>query len=670
MAQIAGLADLRGTGPPGDTGVFQASVSIIVYPFTFSGVTYYVAQRMGILGWTLVSQGTVASTILQAAITAAPTGAVIVVKGSFTATAKINLKTDITLDLTGAIINWDVADQLFGVDGSVAAGTNLNANALAGARLVTTLADPGLVADDYVLLSSTARSLNQPGFDGEINRVLSVTGVAPYTINLLYPIYVTYNTADTAKISEITPVKNVNIIGGLIQGTGLDNVSAIRFSYGISCLVRDTKFDKIALFAIELYNSSNCLVDHVEVNRSNQAGIGYGVVINAASSFNIVQNSRFLYCRHGVAHTGYGASDIGFSTYTTVNKCTFLGGTNHCLDAHEGYGNDLQVTDCILLPADGYDGIYYGGNKLVVSNCRAYNASCFVQERGTGVREVYVSNCYTYSCYYGVHLGTSTALTTVIVDGLTMKGGSCLLYIQAGAATTDIVVESSIIEGTGADASNMIDIKPDCRSIRFINNRIVDGGRAGMTISGASYGEIRGNNINGCSARNDGWTEVESGIYLDVCTNLIITDNYIANSSGHQEEGIYENGACDYNDISHNNVTGNGTHQIYPVGTHDKIHQNTGYNPIGNIATPYSVAAGFLTDVAGAQAFPTTATNYTVGQSPKLITIYGGTITSVSINGVATGQAGAASFAAYRLEPEQILNVVWTIQPSSVVYAC
>lgn len=65
--QVAGLQDYRGEGPPGDTGTFQAAVSVIVYQFTFSGTTYTVAQRMGVRGWVLVSQATVAATVIQAA---------------------------------------------------------------------------------------------------------------------------------------------------------------------------------------------------------------------------------------------------------------------------------------------------------------------------------------------------------------------------------------------------------------------------------------------------------------------------------------------------------------------------------------------------------------------------------------------------------------------------
>lgn len=94
-------------------------------------------------------------------------------------------------------------------------------------------------------------------------------------------------------------------------------------------------------------------------------------------------------------------------------------------------------------------------------------------------------------------------------------------------------------------------------------------------------------------------------------------------------------------------------------------HCNGGYNPRGPIATPYPVAAGNIDDVAAAQAFPSSNTNYTVVGSPKLITIYGGTVTSISIDGTATGLTSGAFY----LRPKQILNVVWTGQPSSIVYA-
>lgn len=149
----------------------------------------------------------------------------------------------------------------------------------------------------------------------------------------------------------------------------------------------------------------------------------------------------------------------------------------------------------------------------------------------------------------------------------------------------------------------------------------------------------------------------------------VIRGHFAPINKGGIGQAIIEAGTSDHNIIENNDVTGSST-TIIIVGANTLVRANPGYNPRGNIANPYSVAAGLILDVSAAQAFPTSATNYTVAASPKLITIYGGTITSVSIDGVATGQAGAATFAAYRLEPGQILNVVWAVQPASEVYAC
>lgn len=154
---------------------------------------------------------------------------------------------------------------------------------------------------------------------------------------------------------------------------------------------------------------------------------------------------------------------------------------------------------------------------------------------------------------------------------------------------------------------------------------------------------------------------INSDIHDDTVDGNGVTPNFLITAGGKTVTGVK------VHDCNIANLTG----AVFVEGATGKVekHSNFGYNPVGNVATPYSVVAGNLDDVAAAQAFPTSATNYTVVGSPKLISIYGGTITSVSIDGVATGQSGAGSFCAYRLEPGQVLNVVWTGQPSSVIYA-
>ena len=129
--------------------------------------------------------------------------------------------------------------------------------------------------------------------------------------------------------------------------------------------------------------------------------------------------------------------------------------------------------------------------------------------------------------------------------------------------------------------------------------------------------------------------------------------------------GIIELNTTNYNLICENTFRDGGGTVLTLLNNTTRVFNNRGYNPKGVVANAYTVAAGNIQDNAGAQAFPTSNTNYTITHSPKFITIYGGTVTSISIDGTATGLTSGGFY----LSPGQVLNVVWTGQPSSVVYA-
>jgi len=152
------------------------------------------------------------------------------------------------------------------------------------------------------------------------------------------------------------------------------------------------------------------------------------------------------------------------------------------------------------------------------------------------------------------------------------------------------------------------------------------------------------------------------------CIDIIGDDNRIlgnyCNARIANSFGIISEVGAERNVYRDNDVT-DSPWNIYLQGGLEKLHGNLGYNPRGNVANPYPAAAGYIADTGAAQAFPTSNVNYTINHSPKFITIYGGTVTSISIDGVATGLTSGGFF----LEPGQIFNVVWTGQPSSQVYA-
>ncbi|GAH68858.1 unnamed protein product [marine sediment metagenome] len=94
MSQIAGLKDFRKQGAPGDIGTFVKPTTAIVFQFTFSGTTTYVAMRVGLSGWVLIDQGTVAATVINAALTevgGAADGEVVVLEGAYAILATLNV---------------------------------------------------------------------------------------------------------------------------------------------------------------------------------------------------------------------------------------------------------------------------------------------------------------------------------------------------------------------------------------------------------------------------------------------------------------------------------------------------------------------------------------------------------------------------------------------------
>jgi hypothetical protein len=131
-----------------------------------------------------------------------------------------------------------------------------------------------------------------------------------------------------------------------------------------------------------------------------------------------------------------------------------------------------------------------------------------------------------------------------------------------------------------------------------------------------------------------------------------------------QDYGIEETDVANRTLIENNELSNHLVANMLPIGNLTRIYQNVGYNPQGNLANPYPAAAGYLLDTAGAQAFPTTHTTYTVGQSRKLITIYGGTVSQILIDGVVCGLTSGA----FCLDVGQTIHVDWTGQPSSAVY--
>lgn len=239
-----------------------------------------------------------------------------------------------------------------------------------------------------------------------------------------------------------------------------------------------------------------------------------------------------------------------------------------------------------------------------------------------------------------------------------------------------------------------------CHNNTISNNIMTKCGEssAGLGIihlgSTATYGQnlITGNTIN----NTDGPAGINVfGIYIGGGTHDLVTNNYLLNV---RDRGIYV--TATYSKITGNTIVDNlgvhlmwhGIQEVAPgnyniiqdnwiegltgsamviAGANTTIRNNQGYNPLGNIATPWSNGAGNLSDAAGALDNPVSDALYTVTNSPKLVILTNcGGISAVQIDGTTLTGITTHDPQVYQLSPGQTIHVVWAVTtPHGEVYA-
>lgn len=316
-----------------------------------------------------------------------------------------------------------------------------------------------------------------------------------------------------------------------------------------------------------------------------------------------------------------------------------------------------------------------------------FNCNCSGIRHGHIISGNRVQDCYLGGATGGIEAGIVGAIDAIIADNWIENNDEIAirtfdvrnLVIGNFARSRYGSLASILVEGDAHHAiiDNTVNELDRCIALLVRNSVgvIVEGnsfktvGRQGIVIRGSQKCIVSNNYIYAAGRQTN---NTYDAILLDdynathSISNIITGNQIWSDQANLPRYGINEATADqNYNIIKNNIVANAATTRIRPLGPNTRLEDNDGYNPVGNIATPYPAGAGYLLDVAAAQAFPTSNTNYTVGQSPKFITIYGGTVTSISIDGVATGLTSGGFY----LKVGQILNVVWTGQPSSQVYA-
>lgn len=220
---------------------------------------------------------------------------------------------------------------------------------------------------------------------------------------------------------------------------------------------------------------------------------------------------------------------------------------------------------------------------------------------------------------YGVDLTTSqfdcSNLTAIGSPGAIQCGG------------TDITVD----DVTLSNVSTTYGIACGVRQ-KVVNCKITGAVNDGIYV-GAADCMINNNYISGCGA---------AGVHIEgaAASHTMVRGNRITSTTG---AAIKENGGADYTLATENDVSGAGAIDISAAGAHSIYTRNPG------------MTLGTVTLSPGASPY-----TYTTGWLYETVTVGGGTVSNIAINGVNT----FATAGAFHVPPHTPVTVVYTVTPT------
>ena len=576
-------------------------------------------------------------------------------------------------------------DSYIIISGSIGSNNNLTGNATVGDIALSVTTGSGLSSGDWLGLWSSGLWASS-FYIGEIVQIDSVSGT---TVNLFDPINGSYATADTAKVSEITPAKmirfdDINVIANASAGGDGD---AFSVSYAEDLSLSRCTFNGIKRNAIDVFSSIRVSVNHCEFNDSGASGVALnargfnrgisfadnrvtrtttGAVVSDDTS--AVGQSRWVDIAGNTFEVGVAGITIGRSTqYVDVRDNSIVGGTT----AIYLRGTDIRAT----------------GNSVrgVTSPINVTQAVTF--DSGEDRSFTISQNHLKDHTGIGIFVNTSTLSFQTVISENTVYGGTMGIHVEKG----DTKVTSNTIQGhssfgiqigeaafgvnnvivsnnhlhNGPDGVDLIQSHGDY--ITIAGNIIETDSSSPMSAIDLTAGDndvnISGNVITGNTSNVDGvnipssatsvsvdgnsFSQVASAIVLNSSQRITITGNRVYTTGG--SIGLEINGASNNNVTIGDNVfqvgaSGYGIKQNASSGLHySSITGNTIRVGTSGYGIHQTTASMTRTSIVGNQFVPATSSNshiYLV--AADYLTIVGnifssssGTQSNISLNGSA-----------------------------------
>lgn len=352
-----------------------------------------------------------------------------------------------------------------------------------------------------------------------------------------------------------------------------------------------------------------------------------------------------LYTSTGIKLSNLYIHDVGTGTPDVVYGCYIQDCT------------DVMILNC-KFDTIGRDGIQLKGctnsiiSKCIIKSCDYYGIDCHDSTTPLNMTNTIISDCVIDSCARGIDVNSGdywTIENCIITDstilGIDLRSTINHLNINNvtiynttnqhinfyyATAITNIVISNCVFDTTiGANTDGLFvkNVTDGIISNCIVKNSIRHGINVTSPIS-----------IVGCISNDNG----ANGIYIE-SSNCYVSGNVCENNS---DRGIREYTGHNNNTIINNSLRNNTNGAMLYVGAATIVRDNIGYNPVGTVGPP---------------SVPATTVNYvnTYGY-PCQVQVYGGTVTEIDIEDIATGLTSGI----FMIPPGGTINITYSVTPS------
>lgn len=377
-----------------------------------------------------------------------------------------------------------------------------------------------------------------------------------------------------------------------------------------------------------------CTFDH-----SSNFGIGIGNGSYLDGKRITIKDNYMYNCRAGILTN---SRNVIVSHNYLIQDLTTSSGEGidvNNVDAGSSYygtnDNMSIVSENIIIgfPQDsiditGSEGIVVSDNYMIAKTTAHASGDPWVAING-GQRNI-IKNNYIEGFKEGIRGFSYSIISGNLIKNAKTKGIDAASQTQIKIIDNEILLIADTSAGRSINAFQLTDST-------ISNNLLIDIGYWGIYVSGASNLIIANNSLKCVSGA------VVVSLIKGSLTYSQIMGNSLVGNSHSTGYGIMEFGSGVM--ISNNRIQNVNT-PLHITGTPELIINNIGYNPVGAVGPP---------------SVPATTVNYTNAYGyPCQVQVYGGTVTEIDIDDIATGLTSGI----FTIPPGGTINITYSAAPS------